>query len=801
MPTSSRSAPTAQPMPASPDGANRYRFGLRVSAAAFAAALLALTLVGCKPGERTLITPHGDATVTLRSDEPGVARYSVTVANGVSVEDLKRPKVIDLRRDGMSLPLGGPDGKDIPITARALKTSVLILDIPRGKLRHTGSYEADLLVKNKRGDHQVVTVKILRPTADPTFRSKVVVHNDVWFPDMPGCGHLPKVPVLGDLDDLCRTETTGTFPVRVSEKAAITEIHQADMDGADGQVELVLLKDGKPTDSVNWRAGHTTQVAYKVTGEFPLRTVTRTVQIDSPQLDKTKTIEFEVRTRREPFLIVIVIVLGALCGLVCRTLIPRVKAKSAAKEKAKAVLLQIAALEEQSVDPTFRRGLAELDATVRNLSGSAEDRTKAVEDAAKKIVELQQDLDDRLEPLHQNINELHRGLARNWTLPQALEDERAAIVTDLQAVATLLEHRNADDAESRVATLDSQTKGLATDAGTWNHDYRAAAAALRLACGTPAPTRLAAVVDRLDAIAAIPEASIAADAGAGAIAAAHFAVTANLLAAHRRLLVAAAQAVANAPSAAVDTPDPDPKPPIPGPAGGTGVADGPDASGRPIRERSQAWGDQIPAATAAQLLSGPVAIAAAAVPPELLQRAAQETAPVAASPADHWAELNTAINAADPISAVIDAHDPMEAIAEELARLAAQRQSMLRTILGDAPKTTGEAPQVPSSSPPPDPAPSPPAPPQRLPMDRGARAAIQFWGFGDDLASFLASVVGGIIALAFSIVTGWILYADTWNGTLANVVLIFTFAFAIDLTAGQAVLLVDQQKSKSGTAG
>lgn len=158
--------------------------------------------------------------------------------------------------------------------------------------------------------------------------------------------------------------------------------------------------------------GEMQTLRFKTSGEFPLGTVKGMLDLQSPQLSTSAVVPFEVRTRRDHVLIILLILLGLVAGLLTRT-----------------VLSSRIALGEQ---------LVKLDALRESLTADAGQQADRA--TAKKLQALVRSLDEAQKSTNpQQISDrLRDAETERREIMQALSSARATLETRLQAHQKLL---------------------------------------------------------------------------------------------------------------------------------------------------------------------------------------------------------------------------------------------------------------------------------------------------------------------------------------------------------------------------
>jgi len=158
--------------------------------------------------------------------------------------------------------------------------------------------------------------------------------------------------------------------------------------------------------------GEMQTIRFKTSGEFPLGTVKGMLDLQAPQLSTSAVVPFEVRTRRDHVLIILLILLGLVAGLLTRTVL---SARIALGEQLVKLDTLRDSLTADAAQQADRATIKKLHALVRSL------------DEAQKSTNPQQ-ISDRLRDAETERREIM----------QALSSARTTIEARLQAHQKLL---------------------------------------------------------------------------------------------------------------------------------------------------------------------------------------------------------------------------------------------------------------------------------------------------------------------------------------------------------------------------
>ncbi|MFL6196141.1 MAG: hypothetical protein ACJ75H_18320 [Thermoanaerobaculia bacterium] len=218
-------------------------------------------------------------------------------------------------------------------------------------------------------------------------------------------------------------------------------------------------------------------IQIKHAGNLPLGTVQGLGEIWTPQLAAAVPFTFEVRSRRTASWIVFAIGLGLLCGLLLRTLLPKLTALGQARIQAIEVVANIERELGRRKDPAFQAKAKEtLKALKQALSqrmANPEDLDKARTAATDALKVELDDLNGRLETARQEIDQADRLAKTRWNLPVEMTAALAKVEPGLQKAREALKGSNATAASEAVrgaldqlADLPEAIRGWINEAGS-----------------------------------------------------------------------------------------------------------------------------------------------------------------------------------------------------------------------------------------------------------------------------------------------------------------------------------------------
>lgn len=244
-----------------------------------------------------------------------------------------------------------------------------------------------------------------------------------------------------------------------------------DFTGEKGQIVGGTIKCPNPPPQI--AAGGAERLIYELDGVFPLGTSKGTVEIRSPQLAEAFPVAFEVRTRRAPWLILLVIALGLVVGYLSRTLLQQ-------RIKLGEVRLQGFDLRDRMRNEMARRPDAPLNNRIKAaldklnaaLAGRKADAlAKAITDADTELRDALKQFEDRRNKAQETLDSLEKLVKTRWNLPagvKAVVAEAGALTEGLRAQ---LLGNNVEAVEN---ALRDATASLALNLGGALKDWRTA---------------------------------------------------------------------------------------------------------------------------------------------------------------------------------------------------------------------------------------------------------------------------------------------------------------------------------------
>ncbi|WIM93245.1 hypothetical protein ACTOB_005218 [Actinoplanes oblitus] len=382
-----------------------------------------------------LIVVSDGTTATLPPRASAIVSFPLTAAPGVPLDPAPEVAVQRVLLDKEQLDVAGAVEPWITAAVPALE-----LRVSTDRLATPGAYE--ILLSVTRGDQrQLVTVTLTRPPGRVVTPATVTVKRTL--PLLPGGTteeRLPRLTVFA---------ASGTRLVTMS-------AFQVEPDDPQIRVGTVAV----PVEP----GGHT-DVPYTVAGTAGPGTVTRTVQISSPQLSDPVPVTFSVTTRRHPGLIAVFLILGVLLGLAVRTLLPRAAAWRAREIDRRQLEADLTSLAGQYPDEEFGAFLAERRAALHAARGAGVTTTAAAirTAVAQRLEALQAELT--------GLDDRYRApatiLRSDWRLPASLADGVGAARAALARADAALDARNRGGARDALTDVDRAVDDLVREAGDW----------------------------------------------------------------------------------------------------------------------------------------------------------------------------------------------------------------------------------------------------------------------------------------------------------------------------------------------
>lgn len=311
----------------------------------------------------------------------------------------------------------------------------IALQIDASRLPAPGTYDVALgFVHKTSGARQTVRVQISVPPAVLRARSALVVERTLpWYS---GAARQVAHPLIV-------AETGGkSYAALTQAVSVISESPQVATVDASIQVaeKQTVPRGGLLSLHVDTR------------GDFPLGTVKGWLDLQSAQLGATTSVPFEIRTRRDRRLIVLLILLGLAIGLGTRTVLSTRIAVGEQLVKLATLREQLIDHAKQQVDATTRhrlRALVQRLDEAQRLADPQQISARIAEvEAAQR--ELQEALKATLAGLDTRLQALQALLAEPRSLPPSVQSLVQAASQAVPAITSLLQAGNATEADARL---------------------------------------------------------------------------------------------------------------------------------------------------------------------------------------------------------------------------------------------------------------------------------------------------------------------------------------------------------------
>ncbi|HVF04279.1 MAG TPA: hypothetical protein VNA20_05525 [Frankiaceae bacterium] len=409
-----------------------------------------------------LVTLPGGATANLPPQPAASVTFPVQLA--ANVKGVPSVKTVRLRRDSVDM-----SATSVRAMYDAAIPAIVLTIVREPDLARASAYEVTVrLTLDTRA--QLVTLTLTRPAATLTVPTKVSVLRTQWFPELPKLRGEPSW-----LHDV--TEKTPVLTVKPGRDSRIDAITTRQVETAEGRVTVTQpssIAPGTPAD-----------LTYDLQGDFPLGTVTRTVEIDAPQLATPLTVQFEITTRRDKALIWVLILLGILSGLATRGLGPKLWGIARTRRRANTLRARLVALRAEYPDATFVDEIVKADALLADRTLRPTKLVNLIEQATTTAETAFADLQSRLAMEQTRYETLTALLLRDWWLPPVLREPLFALRHVLTSVDRALDRHDAVDAKTILDTgVATAVEGLVLKADEWAGTYAAALGQLQTALGT-----------------------------------------------------------------------------------------------------------------------------------------------------------------------------------------------------------------------------------------------------------------------------------------------------------------------------
>jgi hypothetical protein len=394
-----------------------------------------------------------DSTATLPPTDGARVTFPVTPAENTDLADAKL-SVLRLRRDQVELPL--PDGLKAAIE---VQIPAVILDVPTDELPDQGSYGVLLAIRAGTA-RQLITLTLIRPAAQVTAPTSITVKRTtswLWFSERGAKSTRPRLTLITSGDTRLLT------------------LSSRQVEAEDPQVTV-----GIDAKSLPVPPNGSVALPYLVTGAPDPGTVTRSVQLSSPQLSAPVAVTFTITTRRHPGLIAVALLAGVLLGLVLRRLLPTLTSWRTAQLQRRDLDEQLAAWRDEYQDPDFRTKIEELRQQLRQAK--TRELTDVITSVRAAATEQLQGLQNRLMEQDGRFRAATAVFRRPWQLP-ADETVGNDDVPGIQAAVNRaraglddadekLARKNATAASDALLRVDDAARDTSATAVRWGDQVR-----------------------------------------------------------------------------------------------------------------------------------------------------------------------------------------------------------------------------------------------------------------------------------------------------------------------------------------
>jgi hypothetical protein len=394
--------------------------------------------------QTTEVVSLQDTTASLPPTEVARVTLPVTPTETTDISEVT-VSIVRLRHDEVELAL--PTGLEAAIEPQI---PALVLTVPPDLLPDEGRYDL-LLALQSSSARQLATITLTRPAGLVTGPATVTVQRTTSFGPFGG------------------RDTTPQLRLTTSGNTRLLGLTATQVEADDPQV--TVDDDGRLPVPPN----HTLTLPYQIAGASEPGTVTRTVQLSSPQLSSTVPVAFTIITRRTPWLIAVALVGGVLLGLLLRRLLPALTNWRTTQLERRDLDDQLATWHTEYHDSDFRDEIAQQRgrlraASFRKLAGViAEVRTNATQQL--------QDLRSSLKTQDDRYRAASKVFHREWHLPSdeptddrpppriraAADDAR----TNLADADAALANKNAGAANTFMNSVDTAAGETSKNAIAW----------------------------------------------------------------------------------------------------------------------------------------------------------------------------------------------------------------------------------------------------------------------------------------------------------------------------------------------
>lgn len=203
-------------------------------------------------------------------------------------------------------------------------------------------------------------------------------------------------------------------------------------------------------------------VVYSLNGRFPLGTSARTIEISAPQLQSPARVVLQVRSRRHPAWIAVVVALGLVTGWLLRTALQRWGELGRARLQALDLLDRLRQHHKDHYDAEFRETVFGLITRVDALRKSPDWRdgtqiASTVKDVGEELNSALKILGERRDEAGKQLASLMELVDTRWSVPESVEAALATAREELEEASKALEN---DDPGTVLAVCRTVTRNL-----------------------------------------------------------------------------------------------------------------------------------------------------------------------------------------------------------------------------------------------------------------------------------------------------------------------------------------------------
>lgn len=416
----------------------------------------------------TGVTLDSGTTAQLCSEcSPRDIRFAVTPKSGFKVGKSENPKVVEVSfgnlRDQSWVPLFVPHWELSSSSAGAPVALIIHVD---DRIRKAGNY--DVLLNLKPASMPAaprLKIQIIHPASKLEFPEKLIVNRTVRWP-------------LSTDEDKMRLdvrEASGASGI-----TEVTAVPHASMLGTELVTGQIVLKDLNSGGSASKfiAEGQTRQLAYDLSGDFPLGTVAGSIRFLAPELTDPVTLSFEVRSRLTKVYILVAIILGLLISWLLKVYLHNLVALGEARSKGSPLLDRVREDLASHPDAAFQEALTPAATNLNNALTGADaamiaQRTTELDQAWRAALAA---FATHRQDAQTALDELRGVVESGWMVPPSvlisLAHAKQAPAGDLDTphIQEQIAGSDPSGALTRIAELRRHLAGELRTAGTEWHD-------------------------------------------------------------------------------------------------------------------------------------------------------------------------------------------------------------------------------------------------------------------------------------------------------------------------------------------